>query len=360
MFALTQKPGECLWIGLSSEPRPDAVAGHVLFELDTNKSYVVSAGNFAFAPSCTFGGGSAAWADITGKPSSYPPEAHSQSIGSVTGLQGAIDAKQAAGSYQPLSTVLTNATAAFTTAQETKLAGVATGATANATDANLRDRASHTGAQAIATVTGLQTALDGKAALAHGHAIGDTTGLQAALDAKQAALVSATNIKTVNGSSLLGTGNLAVSGTDAWTYVKLAADFPTSSATAVDITGLAFTPLANTQYEFEALLLLRTATATVGPRPGLAWPTGMTDGVADLNMPTAATTQVMVFGNPNAALLAAVGGLPNTTQSYPARVGGTLLAGASPSGTLKLQLASETAGTVVTAKAGSFIKWRTI
>lgn len=49
-------------------------------------------------------------------------------------------------------------------ADKTKLDGIATGATANATDAQLRDRTTHTGAQAIATVTGLQTALDGKEA----------------------------------------------------------------------------------------------------------------------------------------------------------------------------------------------------
>lgn len=42
--------------------------------------------------------------------------------------------------------------------------GIVAGATVNATDAALRDRASHTGTQAISTVTGLQTALDGKAA----------------------------------------------------------------------------------------------------------------------------------------------------------------------------------------------------
>ncbi len=47
-------------------------------------------------------------------------------------------------------------------AMKTKLDGIATGATANATDAQLRDRATHTGAQAISTVSGLQTALDGK------------------------------------------------------------------------------------------------------------------------------------------------------------------------------------------------------
>jgi hypothetical protein len=53
-------------------------------------------------------------------------------------------------------------------ADKAKLNGVATGATANATDADLRDRATHTGEQPISSVTGLQTALDGKAAAADG------------------------------------------------------------------------------------------------------------------------------------------------------------------------------------------------
>lgn len=53
----------------------------------------------------------------------------------------------------------------FTTAEQTKLAGIASGATVNATDAQLRDRATHTGTQAISTVNGLQLALDAKAPL---------------------------------------------------------------------------------------------------------------------------------------------------------------------------------------------------
>lgn len=77
-------------------------------------------------------------------------------------------------------------------ADKTKLDAIATGATANATDAQLRDRTTHTGSQAISTVTGLQTALDGKqvsgsyANAVHTHTISSTTGLQAALDSKQA------------------------------------------------------------------------------------------------------------------------------------------------------------------------------
>lgn len=44
---------------------------------------------------------------------------------------------------------------AMTPAERTKLSGVATGATANATDAQLRDRATHTGTQAAATLSDL-------------------------------------------------------------------------------------------------------------------------------------------------------------------------------------------------------------
>lgn len=57
-----------------------------------------------------------------------------------------------------------------------------------------------------------QTALDGKAATSHTHSIANVTGLQASLDSKQATLVSGTNIKTINGTSLLGSGDIPVSG----------------------------------------------------------------------------------------------------------------------------------------------------
>ena len=71
-------------------------------------------------------------------------------------------------------------------AAKAKLDGIATGATANATDAQLRDRTTHTGVQAISTVT----------------------GLQAALDSKQATLVSGSSLKTLGGQSLLGSGDV--------------------------------------------------------------------------------------------------------------------------------------------------------
>lgn len=147
-------------------------------------------------------------------------------------------------------------------------------------------------------------------------------------------------------------------GTDGWTYVTLANDFVTSSGTAVDVTGLAFTPGANKRYAFEANLLTRTATATVGPRPGLAWPTGMTDGGVTIKQPSSATAELTANGNISGAVLVAVGGVPTTTGSWLATINGMVIAGASPSGTVKVQLASETAGTNVTIKAGSFLRYR--
>jgi hypothetical protein len=59
----------------------------------------------------------------------------------------------------------TGAPQTISAAQGRAILNVADGSTANATDADLRDRTTHTGAQAISTVTGLQTALDAKAAL---------------------------------------------------------------------------------------------------------------------------------------------------------------------------------------------------
>ena len=52
----------------------------------------------------------------------------------------------------------------MTAALFNKLNGIATGATANASDAQLRDRATHTGAQATSTIAGLDTALAALAA----------------------------------------------------------------------------------------------------------------------------------------------------------------------------------------------------
>lgn len=95
-----------------------------------------------------------------------------QAISTVSGLQTALDTKQATVAGKGLSTN------DYTTAEQSKLASVATGATANSTDALLRDRTTHTGSQAISTVSGLQSALDSKVTTVNGKA-GPTVTLTA-------------------------------------------------------------------------------------------------------------------------------------------------------------------------------------
>lgn len=64
----------------------------------------------------------------------------------------------------------------------------------------------------ISDVTNLQTTLNGKAASSHTHPTSEVTGLDTALAGKQPTLNSGTNIKTINGVSVLGSGDIPISG----------------------------------------------------------------------------------------------------------------------------------------------------
>lgn len=103
------------------------------------------------------GGGPTSWDAITGKPTTLSGFGITDAASDAelaAGLTGKVD--KAAG--KGLSTE------DYSTAEKAKLAGIAAGATANSSDATLLARANHTGTQAISTVAGLQTALDGKIA----------------------------------------------------------------------------------------------------------------------------------------------------------------------------------------------------
>ena len=100
----------------------------------------------------------------------------------------------------------------MSTADKTKLDTITIGATVNDTDAALRDRATHTGTQAIATVAGLQAALDGKQATIPALGVWDwwydarlgTTGATALDVFAGAAVASGTNTTAIPAASLLG------------------------------------------------------------------------------------------------------------------------------------------------------------
>lgn len=175
-------------------------------------------------------------------------KAKASSIANDSALPGATvkDALEAAGS------------AGLGHADRAKLDGIEEGATKNSADAALRDRTTHTGTQAASTIDGLAQAIRDTvvAQLAAGSNItfdvtpttitisaaggggggGAPTGpaggvlsgtypnpgfaesmatsanLTSGLATKQATLVSGANIKTVNGTSLLGSGDLQISG----------------------------------------------------------------------------------------------------------------------------------------------------
>ncbi len=208
----------------------------------------------------------------------------------------------------------------------------------------------------ISDVTGLQTALDGKqasgsyAAASHTHIIGDVTGLQTALDGKQETLVSATNIKTINGSSVLGSGNLVVSGS--YTLVAtLASDQATgANTTPVTLTDLVFTYEANSKYRIWAM--------------GRVSPNGATTGCGfqfDLSSAVTAIDVSFFHQLANAGTLsgghsidddASIGvssGMPGTS-TYPVTLNGLLVTAAN-TGTAQLRFRSEV-NAVTTCKSG--------
>lgn len=171
------------------------------------------------------GGGSAAWGDITG------------TLSAQNDLQGALDGKASTSdsrlsdarewTAETVSQAEAEAGTATTrrawtaqrvfqavaawwaaSAMKTKLDGIATGATANSSDTALLARANHTGTQATSTIDGLDTALSGK----------------------QATLVSGSNVKTINSTSLLGAGDISI---PAYTHPSFTAISQTFSGAAV-------------------------------------------------------------------------------------------------------------------------------
>lgn len=296
------------------------------------------------------------WTDVTDKPATFTPSAHDHSISEVTSLQASLDAKAASSHSHIISD---------TTGLQTALDGKAA--------------TSHT--HTIANVTNLQSSLDGKAASNHNHdaaysAIGHNhngvyepananiqahiASAHAPANAQKNSDITKAEIEAKLTGEISSHSHAGGGGSDPWVSVKLTQDFSTSSSTGVEVTGLNFTPQANQTYMFEAMLFTRTATATVGPRPGVAWPLGLVDGIAMVQQTSSATANVVANGNMNATVLAPVGGLPNTTQSFPAYIWGSFVTGATPSSTLRVFLASETSGTNVTVKAGSYIRYRIV
>lgn len=175
---------------------------------------------------------------------------------------------------------------------KTKLNGVASSATANDTDANLRDRSSHTGTQPIATVSGLQPALDAKAATASLATVA-TSGSYNDLTNKP-------TIPTVSDADTTSKGIL-----------QLAGDLG-GTATAPTVPGLASkanTSDVYTKTQVDTVLATKEPTVTAGTtsqyyRGDKSWQTldksavGLpnVDNTSDANKPVSTATQTALNG----------------------------------------------------------------
>ena len=147
-------------------------------------------------------------------------------------------------------------------------------------------------------------------------------------------------------------------GADPWTVVKLAQDFSTTNATNTVVTGFKFTPAANKTYLIFGYFPLRTATATVGARPGMSWPSGLTDAIGRMEASNSLTAAAIRTWGAISTQNAASTGLATTTNSHWGSFDGIMITGAGVGGDLQVTLASETAGTEVTMKAGSVLMYR--
>lgn len=253
-----------------------AEVGDLAVRTDLNKTFILRV-----SPASTLGN----WQELL---------TPTDSVTSVYGRTGAVTSQS--GDYTADQITETASNKILTSAERTKLSGIATGATANSTDAQLRDRTTHTGTQAISTVTNLQSTLDLKleaASIANfetttqlnsrdtanrnranhtGTQLASTisdfastvlatvlTGLSVATSSviaatdtvlvalgklqaqittlgtgKQDTLVSGTNIKTVNTQSILGSGNITIGGSAAWGGITGTLSTQTDLQTALD------------------------------------------------------------------------------------------------------------------------------
>jgi hypothetical protein len=145
---------------------------------------------------------------------------------------------------------------------------------------------------------------------------------------------------------------------DPWTVLKLAADFSTSSVAAQDVTGLGFTPAANTTYVIEAFLPSWSAAAATGIQFALAGPSsGINFSGVTIRQPMTATTEQFYHGVINTFNTA---GTALTTMSL-AFITAIVGVGANPgAGNLRVQLKSEVNNSAVSVKAGAVMLYRAV
>lgn len=157
------------------------------------------------------GGGTADsvdWANITSKPDSFTPAAHTHQIADVEGLQGELDSKQPVGNYALKSEIPAN------TSQLYNDSGFITQA---AVDTVVGDAP-----ESLNTIEKLADALLNNPNI--------LSTINQTLNNKQDVLVSGEDIKTINNQSLLGSGNIDIDVIKYWDYETYLKDQEISSS----------------------------------------------------------------------------------------------------------------------------------
>jgi hypothetical protein len=140
-----------------------------------------------------------------------------------------------------------------------------------------------------------------------------------------------------------------------WTTIVMGSDATDSTASLVDCGTLSFTPVGGALYEIEALLVFETAATTTGCQWTFVDSATSTWSAQWLFAPTNATANA----NRNGALNNVALGTGTGASTRHIAFGKAMVqAQAVPTGVIKVQIRTEVAASLLTVRAGSFMRYR--
>lgn len=183
---------------------------------------------------------------------------------------------------------------------------------------------------------------------------------------KQAALVSATNIKTINGSSILGSGDLVVSGAapDGYTYIIKSVNQDVTNAGVTNDTEFSFSVVAAGQYMVEMEVAMSGNNTTGDYTFDFQVSAGTMKGKGTAqNLTAAAAIQNIIVTSAGAANTTAVAcGIVTADLDYVIAMRIIYSFTASSNATFRYRFGNATAGAGRTSRTwkGSVLKYKTL
>ena len=181
------------------------------------------------------------------------------------------------------------------------------------------------------------------------------------LSGKQDTLISTINIKTVNGVSILGSGNLTVETGDKTQTAVMTATQASSTTLIAGVTQLAIGMVANGVYKVDAFVTFKSSVITTGAKIGFTSPTGcmcMVDVV--VTSASTANNTALKTTFPSAAVATNIGevagtGVTAANSNHTARISGIIRNGAN-AGNFQVTFASENSISSITLQIGSVLQ----